>query len=100
MGPIGKPGNPSVYVVDRGVQERCPLPGNQQLKPENMVYVESEHCQPVVQPIVCDVAESEHLVNSGDQSRICYVVIQVVGDIKPGGTAEDLSGLLRYAVES
>jgi hypothetical protein len=65
-----------------------------------MVQVESEHCQPVVQPIVRDVAESEHLMNGWDQRRICDVVIQVVWNEEPGGVAEDFGGLLRYAVES
>src|SRR5713226_7403547 len=100
MGPIRKPRNPCMRVIDRGVQECCALPGNQQSKPGNYVQVESEHCQPVVQPKVCDVAESEHLMNGWDQRRICDVVIQVVGNIEPGGTTEDFGGLLRYAVES
>jgi len=89
-----------MYVVNRGVQERCPLPGNQQLKPRNLVQVECEHCQPVVQPVVCDMAESNHLVNGGDQRRITNVVVQVVRNIEPRGTAEDFSGLLTNAVES
>ena len=89
-----------MYVVDCGVQKRSLPPGNQQAKRGNFVQVESEDCQPVVQAVVCDMAESEHLVNRGDQRRICDVVIQVVGDIKAGGTTEDLSGLLRDAVES
>jgi hypothetical protein len=46
------------------------------------------------------MAESDHLVNRGDQTRITDVVVQVVGNIEPGGTAEDFSGLLAYAVES
>ena len=100
MGPIRKPGNPCMRVIDRGVQECCALPGNQQSKPGNCVQVESEHCQPIAQPIVCNVAESEHLMNGGDQRRVSDVVIQVVGDMKAGGPTEDLSGLLRYAVQS
>jgi len=39
-------------------------------------------------------------MNGWDQRRICDVVIQVVRNIESGGTAEDFSGLLRYAVES
>jgi hypothetical protein len=46
------------------------------------------------------MAESKHLVNGGDQRRIADVVVQVVGNIEPGGTAEDFSGLLAYPVES
>ena len=70
------------------------------MKPGNLAQVESENSQPIVQPVVCDMAESEQLMNGGDQSRICDVVIQVVGNVEPGGTAEDFSGLLTYAVES
>ena len=87
-------------VVDRGVQKCCSLPGNQHSKPGNYVEVESEHCQPVVKPVVCDMAESEQLVNRGDQRRTCDVVVQVAGNIKEGGTAEKFCGLLRYSVES
>ena len=89
-----------MYVVDRRIQERRPLLRNQHLKPGNMVQVESEHCQPVVQTIVCDAAESEHLMNAWDQGGVRDVVIQVVWNIEPGGTAEDFGGLLGYAVET
>jgi hypothetical protein len=65
-----------------------------------LFQVASEHRQPIVQAIVGDVAKCEYLVNRGNQRGIGEVVIQIVRDIKPGGTAEDFCGLLGEAVES
>jgi len=88
VGPIGKPGNPSLCVIDRGVQERRPLPGNQQSKPGTRHPDQTRTRQPVAQAIVCDVAQSQQLVNRGDQRGISDVVVQAVRNIKPEETAE------------
>jgi hypothetical protein len=46
------------------------------------------------------MAESKHLVNGWDERRISNVVIQIVRNVKSGGTAEDLRGLMRNAVKT
>src|SRR5690348_8139626 len=64
-GPVRKPGHPSEGVVGRGVQQRGALPRNHQLQPRNLVKIDSENRKPVIQPIHCDLADREHLLNGG-----------------------------------
>src|SRR6185437_7163097 len=97
--PSGKPRNPRLRVVDRGIEKDCALPRNQQAQPRNQVQIESENGQPIAQPVVRDPAESKQLMDIGRQRRIGDIVIKVVGNMKRGRMPEDLRGSLRYMVE-
>ena len=92
--PIGKPRNPGIRVIERGVDEERALCRQQDLQAEHLREVEAEDCEPVHQPVAGDPAQGKYLVEARTESSALQFIVQIVGQNKAGGRAVEGGGFL------
>lgn len=96
---LGNPGNPGGGIIDGCVQQRGAFSRKQELKPGNVIKCDPEDGQPIGQPVTRDVAQSKHLVEGGKERRLGDAVVEIVGNVEPGGVAKNFGRIPRHAVQ-